>query len=109
MAGLLKVNNLVKQFKTESGLVKAVDGMSYHVDEKEIIDLVGESGCGKSGSQLSTMQLINSPGEIVGGEVIFVGHDFLKFEKNGPEMRSIRGAKIAMIFQEPMTGTANSA
>ena len=103
MAQLLKVNNLVTQFKTESGVVKAVDGMSYHVDENEIVGLVGESGCGKSVSQLSTMQLINSPGEIVSGEVIFKGHDLLRFEKNGPEMRSIRGAKIAMIFQEPMT------
>jgi len=53
--------------------------MSCHVDEKEITGLVGERGCGKSGSQLSNMQLINSPGEIVGGEVIFEGHDFLKF------------------------------
>jgi oligopeptide/dipeptide ABC transporter ATP-binding protein len=103
MAELLRVNNLVTQFKTESGLVKAVDNMSYYIDEQEIIGLVGESGCGKSVSQLSTMQLISSPGEIAGGEVIFEGRDLLKYEKNGPEMRSIRGAKIAMIFQEPMT------
>ena len=103
MAELLRVNNLITQFKTESGLVKAVDNMSYYIDEQEIIGLVGESGCGKSVSQLSTMQLISSPGEIAGGEVIFEGRDLLKYEKNGPEMRSIRGAKIAMIFQEPMT------
>ena len=103
MTELLRVNNLVTQFKTESGLVKAVDGLSYYIDEQEIIGLVGESGCGKSVSQLSVMQLINAPGEIVGGEVIFEGTNLLKYEANGPQMRSVRGAKIAMIFQEPMT------
>lgn len=103
MAELLKVNNLVTQFKTESGLVKAVDGISYYIDEQEIVGLVGESGCGKSVSQLSVMQLISAPGEIAGGEVIFDGQDLLKYEANGPEMRAVRGAKIAMIFQEPMT------
>jgi peptide/nickel transport system ATP-binding protein len=103
MVELLKVNNLVTQFKTESGLVKAVDGLSYHLDEQEIIGLVGESGCGKSVSQLSVMQLISAPGEIVGGEVIFEGKNLLEYEANGPQMRAVRGAKIAMIFQEPMT------
>jgi oligopeptide/dipeptide ABC transporter ATP-binding protein len=103
MVELLNVNNLATYFKTESGLVKAVDGVSYHISEQEIIGLVGESGCGKSVSQLSVMQLISSPGEIVGGEVIFEGRNLLKFEANGPQMRSVRGAKIAMIFQEPMT------
>jgi len=67
MAELLKVNNLITQYKTESGLVKAVDGVSYYIDELEIIGLVGESGCGKSVSQLSVMQLISAPGKIVGG------------------------------------------
>jgi oligopeptide/dipeptide ABC transporter ATP-binding protein len=100
---LLTVKNLKTQFNTDAGVVKAVDGVSYHIDEKEIIGLVGESGCGKSVSQLSVMQLISAPGEIVGGEVIFDGRDLLKFEANGPEMRSIRGAEMAMIFQEPMT------
>lgn len=103
MAELLRVNNLVTQFHTEGGLVKAVDGLSYHIDEQEIIGLVGESGCGKSVSQLSVLQLISAPGEIVGGEIIFEGTDLLKYAANGPEMRSVRGAKIAMIFQEPMT------
>jgi peptide/nickel transport system ATP-binding protein len=100
---LLKVNNLVTQFKTESGVVKAVDGVSYYIDEQEIVGLVGESGCGKSVSQLSVMQLIIAPGEITGGEVIFEGQNLLKYKANGPEMRSVRGARIAMIFQEPMT------
>ncbi len=103
MTELLRVNNLVTQFKTESGVVRAVDGISYYIDELEIVGLVGESGCGKSVSQLSTMQLISAPGEIAGGEVIFEGQNLLKFEANGPRMRAVRGAKIAMIFQEPMT------
>jgi oligopeptide/dipeptide ABC transporter ATP-binding protein len=103
MSTLLKVENLRTQFKTEAGVVKAVDGVSFHVDEQEIIGLVGESGCGKSVSQLSVMQLISAPGEIVGGKVIFEDQDLLKFKAKGPEMRAIRGAKIAMIFQEPMT------
>ncbi len=104
MTMLLKVENLRTQFATERGLVKAVDGVSYHINEGEIVGLVGESGCGKSVSQLSLMQLIPSPpGEIVGGKVIFENRDLLRFEANGPEMRSIRGRKISMIFQEPMT------
>ena len=104
MTVLLKVENLRTQFATERGLVKAVDGVSYDIHEGEIVDLVGESGCGKSVSQLSLLQLIPSPpGEIVGGKAIFEGRDLLQFEANGPEMRSTRGGKIAMIFQEPMT------
>jgi oligopeptide/dipeptide ABC transporter ATP-binding protein len=103
MTTLLRVESLMTQFNTERGVVKAVDGVSYHIDEQEIIGLVGESGCGKSVSQLSVMRLISAPGEIVGGEIIFEGQDLLKFEANGPEMRAIRGAEMAMIFQEPMT------
>ncbi|OGO44072.1 MAG: peptide ABC transporter ATP-binding protein [Chloroflexi bacterium RBG_16_58_8] len=103
MAELLKVTDLKTQFKTESGLVKAVDGVSYYLDEQEIIGLVGESGCGKSVSQLSVMQLISAPGKIAGGQVVFEGQNLLEYKPNGPQMRSVRGAKIAMIFQEPMT------
>ena len=103
MLTLLKVENLRTQFNTEGGVVKAVDGVSYHIDEQEIVGLVGESGCGKSVSQLSVMQLISAPGEIVGGKVIFEGQDLLELKAKGSEMRAIRGAKIAMIFQEPMT------
>ena len=103
MPELLQVNNLETQFFTEGGLVKAVDGVSYHIDEQEIVGLVGESGCGKSVSQLSVLQLISTPGKIVGGEILFEGQNLLELKANGPEMRSIRGAKIAMIFQEPMT------
>ncbi len=100
---LLEVTDLQTQFKTEAGLVRAVDGVSYHIEEQEIVGLVGESGCGKSVSQLSVMQLISAPGKIAGGKVIFEGQNLLDFEANGPEMRSVRGARIAMIFQEPMT------
>jgi peptide/nickel transport system ATP-binding protein len=103
MTELLRVNKLVTQFKTESGVVRAVDGVSYYIDEQEIVGLVGESGCGKSVSQLSVMQLISAPGEIAGGEVVFEGQNLLQFQANGPQMRAVRGAKIAMIFQEPMT------
>jgi len=104
MGIILEVKDLKTQFKTESGIVNAVDGVSYTVNENEIIGVVGESGCGKSVTQLSTLQLITSPpGKIVGGQVIFEGIDLLKYPANGEEMRSIRGGKIAMIFQEPMT------
>ena len=103
MAKLLEVKNLQTQFKTESGLVRAIDDVSYHIDEQEIVGVVGESGCGKSVSQLSVMRLINPPGKIAAGQILFEGQDLLQYTANGPEMRSIRGAKIAMIFQEPMT------
>ncbi len=84
--------------------MQAVDGLSYTVYENEIVGMVGESGCGKSASQLAVMQLIQSPpGFISGGEVIFGGKDLLRYKRNGPEMRAVRGGQIAMIFQEPMT------
>ncbi|MBN1190076.1 MAG: ABC transporter ATP-binding protein [Dehalococcoidales bacterium] len=104
MATLLTVNNLKTQFKTESGLVTAVNDVSFTIFEQEIVGLVGESGCGKSVSQMSILQVIpNPPGKIVGGEVIFEGQDLLKFHPDSEAMRSIRGGKIGMIFQEPMT------
>jgi oligopeptide/dipeptide ABC transporter ATP-binding protein len=103
MSVLLEVKNLATYFNTESGVVKAVDRVSFHLHEEEIIGLVGESGCGKSVSQLSVMQLISKPGKIVSGEIFFEDKNLLDYEQNSPEMRSIRGAKIAMIFQEPMT------
>ncbi len=103
MAAVLDVRDLRTYFHTEYGLVKAVDGVSFYIDEGEIIGIVGESGCGKSVSMLSTVQLIQKPGEIVGGKVVFNGEDILQHEANGPTMRSIRGSKISFIFQEPMT------
>jgi peptide/nickel transport system ATP-binding protein len=84
--------------------VRAVDGISYYIDEGEIVGLVGESGCGKSASQLSVLQLITAPpGKIVGGEVHFRGIDLLSFGPDSGGMRTIRGGKIGIIFQEPMT------
>jgi len=103
MASVLDVQNLKTYFKTEYGLVKAADGVSFNVNQGEIIGLVGESGCGKSVSILSVMQLIQSPGEILDGKVIFDDKDLLQYKANGPQMRAIRGSKMTMIFQEPMT------
>jgi oligopeptide transport system ATP-binding protein len=102
MSVLLEVKDLRTHFFTRDGVVKAVDGISYYVEEEETIGLAGESGCGKSVGALSIMRLIpNPPGRIIGGEVIFEGKDLLKVDEE--EMRCIRGGKIAMIFQEPMT------
>jgi peptide/nickel transport system ATP-binding protein len=104
MSVILDVQNLKTYFHTDYGLVKAADGVSFQVNQGEIIGLVGESGCGKSVSILSVMQLIPSPpGEIVEGKVLFDGQNILEYDANGPKMRAIRGAKITMIFQEPMT------
>jgi oligopeptide/dipeptide ABC transporter ATP-binding protein len=103
MSLLLEVKHLRTQFKTDDGLVKAVDDVSFTIAEKEIVGIVGESGCGKSVSQLSVMRLIRPPGEITGGQILFEGQDLMGFEANGPEMRAVRGGQIAMIFQEPMT------
>ncbi len=102
-AELLQVKDLRTEFVVEEGVVHAVNGVSYTVDEQEIVGIVGESGCGKSVSQLSVMRLIRNPGRIVGGEIWFEGTNLLDYRANGPEMRSIRGAKIGMIFQEPMS------
>ena len=102
MGTLLEVKDLRTHFFTQEGVVKAVDGVSYDLQEGETLGLVGESGCGKSVSALSLMRLVQDPpGRIVGGEVIFEGRDLLKITED--EMRAIRGNRIAMIFQEPMT------
>lgn len=98
---LLDVRDLKTYFYTDDGVVKAVDGMSFTIHKGEVLGLVGESGCGKSVASLSIMQLIDAPGKIVGGEIVFKGEDLLK--KNPEQMRKIRGAEISMIFQEPMT------
>ena len=99
---LLEINDLATHFFTQEGVVKAVDGVSYELEEGEVLGVVGESGCGKSVSALSIMRLVaNPPGRTVRGEVIFEGEDLLKMDD--AEMRSVRGNKIAMVFQEPMT------
>ena len=102
MAPLLQVKDLKTYFFTDEGVVKAVDGISYEVEEGETLGLVGESGCGKSVSALSLLRLIPTPpGKIVGGEVLFEGDDLLKVDES--EIRKVRGNRIAMVFQEPMT------
>jgi len=102
LAPLLEVKDLKTHFFTMDGVVKAVNGVSYDLEEGETLGLVGESGCGKSVSALSVMRLIpNPPGRIVGGEIFLDGEDILKVDME--DMRHIRGAKISMVFQEPMT------
>ncbi len=102
MARLLQIENLKTQFFTSSGVVKAVDGISYDVEEGETVALVGESGCGKSVSALSILRLIpDPPGRIVEGSIRFMGRDLLQLGDG--EIRGVRGRQIAMIFQEPMT------
>jgi len=102
MEPLLEVRNLRTQFFTQDGVVKAVDDVSFHIMPGETLGVVGESGCGKSITAMSIMRLIPTPpGKIVGGEILFEGEDILKMSDE--EVRSIRGNKIAMIFQDPMT------
>lgn len=104
MAHLLDVKDLKVQFKIDDQVIQAVNGVSYYVDKGEIVSIVGESGSGKSVSQFSALQLIPTPpGKIVGGEVMFEEDDLLKYDSESEEMRNIRGGKIGMIFQEPMT------
>ncbi len=102
LATLLEIDNLKTQFFTSAGIVKAVDGVSYTVDEGETVAVVGESGCGKSVTAMSIMRLIPwPPGKIVDGAINFDGRDLLGISEE--EMRNVRGKDIAMIFQEPMT------
>ena len=101
MSERLVVKNLQSYFFTQRGLVKAVDNVSFTINQGETLALVGESGCGKSMTALSLLRLLPDPGKIVGGEVFLDGHDMLRLPDN--EMRRIRGNDISMIFQEPMT------
>ncbi|MBV7338314.1 ABC transporter ATP-binding protein [Chloroflexi bacterium TSY] len=102
MAKLLDVKNLKTQFFTQDGVVHAVNGISYSVDEGETVAIVGESGSGKSVGVMSLIRLIpQPPGKIVDGEVWFDGQDILTLSED--ELRRIRGNRIAMIFQDPMT------
>jgi len=102
MGRLLEVKGLRTQFFTQDGVVHAVNGISYHLNEGETLGIVGESGCGKSVSVLSIMRLIpQPPGKIVGGEVWFDGRNLMELDED--EIRQVRGNRIAMIFQDPMT------
>ena len=99
---LLEVKDLKTYFRSDAGIVKAVDGVSFTVNPGETVAIVGESGSGKSVTALSVLRLIpNPPGEIVSGEIRFAGDNLLELSE--PEARKIRGDRIAMIFQEPMT------
>jgi oligopeptide transport system ATP-binding protein len=99
---LLSLNDLVVRFRTHDGTVHAVNGVSFDLDEGETLGLVGESGCGKSVTNLAVMRLLPKPaGKIEGGEVFFDGQDLLSLDES--EMRDLRGKEIAMIFQDPMT------
>jgi len=102
LSSLLEIKNLTTRFYTQDGVVKAVNGISYALEEGQTLGVVGESGCGKSVSMLSVMRLIpDPPGKIEDGEVIFYDRDLLKLSED--EMRRVRGAEIAMVFQDPMT------
>ncbi len=102
MGTLLEVKGLTTRFYTEDGVVNAVNGISYTMQEGEILGVVGESGCGKSVHALSIMRLIPSPpGRVEEGEVWFDGRDLLKLSES--DMHHVRGAEIAMVFQDPMT------
>ncbi|MEE9508575.1 MAG: ABC transporter ATP-binding protein, partial [Anaerolineales bacterium] len=102
MQELLKIEDLKTHFSTHDGTVKAVDGVSLQINRGETLGIVGESGCGKSVTALSIMRLIaDPPGKIVGGKILFEGQNLLDLGEK--QMRDIRGKKISMIFQEPMT------
>jgi len=98
---LLSVEGLRTHFATSAGLVRAVDGVSFAIERGEVLGLVGESGCGKSVTSLSIMRLVPPPGRVTAGRILLEGEDLL--DKDAEAMRRVRGARIAMVFQEPMT------
>ena len=102
MAEILSVQGLETQFRTREGIVHAVNGVSFNLDEGETLGIVGESGCGKSVTAMSMLRLIPSPpGKVVAGKAIYQGRDLLKLSDD--EIRHVRGAQISMVFQDPMT------
>ncbi|HET9756410.1 MAG TPA: ABC transporter ATP-binding protein [Candidatus Limnocylindrales bacterium] len=98
---LLEIRGLRTSFHTRDGVVRAVDGIDFHVDRGEIMGLVGESGCGKSVTSLSIMRLVAKPGQIEAGQVLFDGQDLLTLSPD--QMRRIRGDRISMVFQQPQS------
>ena len=98
---LLEVRDLRVSFRTEDGIVQAVDGVSFTLHRGEVLGIVGESGSGKSVTMMTVMRLINDPNAVFEGEVLYKGRDLMKLSQ--AEMRDVRGAEIAMIFQDPMT------
>ena len=101
MQPLLDIRNLKTYFHTDKGVIKAVDGISFSLVKGETLALVGESGCGKSVTALSLLRLVPPPGKIVGGEILFDNTNLLLLPEN--DMRRIRGNRMSMVFQEPMT------
>ena len=98
---LLQVKHLETSFFTDSGEVKAVNGVSFNLEKGKVLGIVGESGSGKSVTAYSVLRLLVEPGKVVGGEVLFDGENVLKYSKQ--QIRSFRGDKISIIFQDPMT------
>src|SRR5215210_9169270 len=98
---LLEVRNLHVSFRTEDGLVRAVDGVSFSVSPGEVLGIVGESGSGKSVTVMSVMRLIRDPNAVVEGRVLWKGRDLMTLSDT--QMRAVRGGEIGMIFQDPMT------
>ncbi len=98
---VLQIRNLDVDYPTRVGVVRAVNDVSLTVYRSEVLGLVGESGCGKSTLGMAILRLLRPPGHIVGGEIIFNGHNLLELDDE--EMRRLRGAHISMIFQDPMT------
>jgi oligopeptide/dipeptide ABC transporter ATP-binding protein len=99
MTALLEIKGLKTHFRTEDGVIRAVDGVDLHVNEGEVLGIVGESGSGKTITALSAIRLIDSPGEIVAGSIRYEGRDVLAMSKN--ELTELRGDRISMIFQQP--------
>src|SRR5215475_14200734 len=97
---LLEVRGLSVSFRTERGLVRAVDNVSFRIGEREIVGVVGESGSGKTVSLMSVMGLINDPNAVIEGSVVYKGRELRGLSKRA--LRDIRGREIAMIFQDPM-------
>ena len=107
MASVVEVRDLRTYFYTDKGVVRAVDGVDFTIEQEKTLGVVGESGCGKSVTAFSIMGLIENPGKIEGGEILYHQNgsvtDLTKLNPKGKTYRSIRGKEIAMIFQEPMT------
>ncbi|NNL48925.1 MAG: ABC transporter ATP-binding protein, partial [Acidimicrobiia bacterium] len=96
---LLEVRGLETHFDTRDGIVKAVDGVDFHVNRGEVLGIVGESGCGKSVTSFSIMGLVSHPGKVVAGEILFDGQDITKLDRD--DLRELRGDRVSMIFQQP--------
>ena len=107
IAPLIVVDNLVVEFRTEGGLVRAVNGVSFAISKGRTLALIGESGCGKSVTSLALLNLVRPPGRIAGGQIVYAGAEgpevVSDWKANSERMRRFRGAEVAMIFQEPMT------